>query len=129
MILYFDNRNSKSVTDFLEALAKGSRLPVYVVVCSAVWHTAKRLTEGLAWDLRGDVDRVTAKAGNVEVVSVPLGGGERVLGERADVLILLNHETIPLDVKEVICAGMTARKLEEEKLLSPVWDERNDDGV
>lgn len=83
--------------------------------CSEIWDNAPILRdivgEGKFNGPRRDVDRCTLRMGESLIVALPLGTGEKIRGQRANIILADEFGSIPIDIFETVVRGFGAVSL------------------
>ena len=77
--------------------------------CEKIWKNAPVL-RSIVGEERGqgpsrDIDRCTMRIGASEIVSLPLGSGEKIRGQRAGIIAVEEFDAIPPEIFEVVVKG------------------------
>lgn len=142
---------SKSFTLALYSMIKASLNPGIKVVmvgagfrqakvvfeyCEKIWFGAPVLRSMFAGTKSGptrEPDKWTMLLGESQIIALPLGNGDKIRGQRANIIVADEFSTIPLEIYETVIAGFAAvasdpsqavkRAAREEALkVSGNWD-------
>lgn len=116
--------------------------------CQEIWENAPLLRDLVGVDKRNgprrDVDRCTLRMEDSLIVALPLGTGEKIRGQRANIIICDEFASVPVDIFETVVRGFAAvsmspiEKLQHEArkqaikelgLWKPELDETNHNGL
>ena len=80
--------------------------------CQDLWDNAPVLQDLVGLDKkngpRRDVDRCSLRMGDSIIVALPLGNGEKIRGQRANIILSDEFASIPVDIFETVVRGFAA---------------------
>jgi predicted RNase H-related nuclease YkuK (DUF458 family) len=80
--------------------------------CETIWNSSPILRDlvgtGGRSGPRRDIDRCTLTIGDSKIIALPLGNGEKIRGQRANVIIADEFSSIPKDVYETVVSGFAS---------------------
>jgi hypothetical protein len=84
--------------------------------CQELWESGPVLRDIVGSDKRNgprrDVDRCTLRMGDSIIVALPLGDGQKIRGQRANIIICDEFASVPKDIFETVVRGFAAVSLD-----------------
>lgn len=89
--------------DFTDLYLEGSPDPVRILVVAAAFRYARMALDGLEGDLSSEAGRCVLSRGESRAVSMAIGSGtDRIGGQRPDVLVVIEPDSIPRETFEMM---------------------------
>lgn len=112
--------------------------------CDDIWRNAPVLRDlvgdshgGVKNGPRRDIDRCTLRLGESLLIAIPIGNGEKIRGQRANIILADEFASIPVEIFESVIAGFAAvslspvekvkAALKEKAMLTSGLYKQNDD--
>lgn len=104
--------NKTLFTPHLKAVVVGAAFRQSKVIhdyCETIWRGAPVL-RSLVGDEKGqgpsrDVDRCTVRLGESQIISLPIGTGEKIRGQRGGIVLVEEFDSVPEEIFEVVIKG------------------------